>query len=176
MTNPTEPRWIPAAEKEGGLVFGDVVRPTSVKNGQYAFLSIVHINMMPYYRAAGFAGTIYNWPTEHTDLLVRLDPPAQLPESTDGELILWDAYNTDCSLPTSSPDEAAIYIADLDAPEFGPHIVRIEVARRLPDIFAVVNYDHDKGEWKCVSEHSSHAEADAAKATLPAPTEAADGE
>lgn len=176
MTNPTPtetsaPRWIPAASKQGGLVFGDVVR-TEYDLGPALVMAHDHFNASVRFEA----GHRHELRRPINELLVRIDPPAQLPESTDGRLMLWDADNTDYSLPTSSPDEAAEYIADETAPEFGPHVVRIQVARRLPDIFAVVNYDHDKGEWKCVSEHSSQAEADAAKASIPTTTEAADGE
>lgn len=178
MTNPTTYRWIPAADKPGGLVFGDVVRHISDPNDHDA---VVITNNGPeghgYWACLLECDPFAEPDTVHeSSLLVRIDEPAPLPESTEGRQILWLADAQETSLESSDPHEAAEFVADEYADSFDPMVVHLIAARRTPDIFAVVSYDHEKGEWESVSLHSSQADADAAKASLPTPTEAADGE
>lgn len=90
--NPTEtaaPRWIPAASKPGGLVFGDVVRPNESPT-EYAILGHDGDPAFDTYVLAEKDSHPLDslLSADVNDLLVRIDPPAQLPESTNGEVTL----------------------------------------------------------------------------------------
>lgn len=96
MTNPTTHRWIPAAEKPGGLVKGDRVQlskralPLWNESAIGRMATVIEtgklgddVPLVGIYMEATADSDPWFDDADVADLLVRIDEPAPVPESTD---------------------------------------------------------------------------------------------